>query len=79
MNANFFDWLRNGVRQSVLLGVSDAVEQLGVPDETGDLHPNMAALLEGKDTKSKSSKRSTGRKRLGKSLKDMDAKPGDKS
>ena len=73
MNVNFFEWLRNGVRQSVLLGVSDAVEQIGVPDETEELHPNMLALLDGKEATSKK-KRTTGRRRLGKSLKDMDAK-----
>lgn len=30
-NMNFFGWIRDGVRQSVLLGVSNAVEQLGTP------------------------------------------------
>ncbi len=74
MNVNFFEWLRDGVRQSVLLGVSDAVEQIGVPDDSEELHPSMIALLEGKEAKSKK-KRPTGRRRLGKSLKDMDAKP----
>lgn len=73
MNVNFFEWLRNGVRQSVLLGVSDAVDQIGVPNETEELHPNMVALLEGKETKA-TKKRPTSRRRLGKSLKDMDAK-----
>ena len=72
MNINFFEWLRNGVRQSVLLGVSDAVEQIGVPDEADELHPSMVALLQSGDPKTKK-KRSPGRKRLGKSLKDMDA------
>ncbi len=71
MNINFFEWLRNGVRQSVLLGVSDAVEQIGVPEDTEDLHPSVVALLEGTEGKTKK-KRSTGRRRLGKSLKEMD-------
>ena len=31
---NFFDWIREGVKQSVLLGVSDAAEQIGVPFES---------------------------------------------
>jgi hypothetical protein len=72
MNINFFEWLRNGVRQSVLLGVSDAVEQIGVPEEADELHPSMAALLQPGDAKTKK-KRAPARKRLGKSLKDMDA------
>jgi hypothetical protein len=37
-----FGWIREGVKQSVLLGVSDAMEVLGVPDETGSLHPSIA-------------------------------------
>lgn len=75
MNVNFFEWLRDGVRQSVLLGVSDAIEQIGTPADSDDLHPNVAALLQGDAPKSKRSKNSTSRKRLGKSLKDMDVAP----
>lgn len=44
-NMNFFGWIRDGVRQSVLLGVSDAVEQLGTPAAVEDLHPSVAGLL----------------------------------
>lgn len=72
MNVNFFEWLRDGVRQSVLLGVSDAIEQIGTPADSDDLHPNVAALLQTDVSKSKSTKSSTSRKRLGKSLKEMD-------
>ncbi len=76
MNMNFFEWLRDGVRQSVLLGVSDAVEQIGVPDNEKDVQPALAALLEGGETSTKTRRKSTtsSRKRLGKSLKDMDNK-----
>ena len=42
---NFFSWIRDGVRQSVLLGVSDAVEQLGTPASTDEVHPSVAGLL----------------------------------
>jgi len=72
MNVNFFEWLRDGVRQSVLLGVSDAIEQIGTPADSDELHPNVAALLQGDSPKPKQTK-SGGRKRLGKSLKDMNA------
>ena len=75
MNVNFFEWLRDGVRQSVLLGVSDAIEQIGTPADSDELHPNVAALLQGDSPKSKRTGNSGGRKRLGKSLKDMDATP----
>ena len=39
-----YDWIRDGVRRAVLL-VSDAVEQLGVPDESGELNENLASTL----------------------------------
>jgi hypothetical protein len=29
MKINFFDWIREGVRQSVLLGLSDAATEIG--------------------------------------------------
>lgn len=46
MSVNFFSWLREGVRQSVLLGVSDAIEQLGTPAPTEELHPSVAGFLQ---------------------------------
>ena len=71
---NFFEWLRDGVRKSVLLGVSDAIEQIGTPADSDDVHPNVAALLQG-DSNAKAKTKRGGRKRLGKSLKDMDVAP----
>lgn len=84
-NMNFFGWIRDGVRQSVLLGVSDAVEQLGTPAAVEDLHPSVAGFLKLDDQHSAtpkltqrsgaSSSNSGGaeksRRRLGKSLKEM--------
>ena len=76
MDMNFFSWLRNGVKQSVLLGVSDAIEDLGVPENTDDLHPNVAALLRGESKNATkrvaANTKSAGRKRLGRSLKDIE-------
>lgn len=74
MNVNFFEWLRSGVRQSVLLGVSDAIEQIGTPADSDELHPNFAALLQSEAAKPKRGN-AAGRKRLGKSLKDIDVEP----
>ena len=74
VNLNFFQWLRDGVRQSVLLGVSDAVEQIGVPDNEPKVSPTLAALLGDNSKPTKSRRKSTttnSRKRLGKSLKEM--------
>ncbi|WP_230253776.1 hypothetical protein [Rhodopirellula halodulae] len=78
---NFFDWLRDGVRQSVILGVSDAVEQIGTPEEGSEINPQVAALLQeptsGKRAlPAKRGTRATGRKaapkkRLGKSLQEL--------
>ena len=81
MNLNFFDWLRDAVRRSVLAGMGDAVEQLGPPPEGDDLPPVLAAAMAAQDGPAKvtSNRRSTKaggttatRKRLGKSLKDME-------
>ena len=73
MNVNFFEWLRDGVRQSVLLGVSDAIEQIGTPADNDDLHPNVAAMLQGEGApKIKGRRANGGRKRLGKSLKELE-------
>lgn len=78
MNFNFFDWLRDGVRQSVLLGVSDAVEQIGTPDNAAELNPEIAALLNepssgvASPTKRKRvARKGTTQKRLGKSLQEL--------
>ena len=34
---NFFSWVRDGVRQAVLMGVSDAVGDIGTPPEGDDI------------------------------------------
>jgi len=73
MNVNFFEWVREGVRQSVLLGFSDAIEEIGSPPESKEFNGKMASFIgaSGK-TKSKQGGNSTPRKRLGKSLKELD-------
>jgi hypothetical protein len=40
-----FGWIRDSVRRSVLLGFSDAVEQIGTASDGEDLHPQLAAVL----------------------------------
>ena len=42
---NFFTWIRDGVRQAVLLGVSDAVEDLGTPHEGDDMPQRLLSVL----------------------------------
>ncbi len=84
MNHGFFGWIREGVKQSVLLGVHDAMQAMGSPEEQKNLpktvsqwmatqpHPeasqDAANHLPGPACKSD-------RKRLGRSLKDLDLKP----
>ncbi len=80
VNVNFFEWLRDGVRQSVLLGVSDAIEQIGTPADSEDVHPGVAAFLQSDKTEKQRvagpnapvGNTGNSRKRLGRSLKDLD-------
>ena len=45
-NMGVFSWIRESVRRSVLLGFSDAVEQLGgAADASEPIHPHLAAVL----------------------------------
>jgi hypothetical protein len=42
---NFFAWIRDGVRDAVLLGVSDAVGQIGTPTENDDISQRLLQTL----------------------------------
>jgi hypothetical protein len=42
---NFFAWIRGGVRDAVLLGVSDAVGQIGTPTEGDDIGQRLLQAL----------------------------------
>lgn len=42
---NFYSWVRENVRRAVLLGFSDAVEELGAADAGEPISPHLAALL----------------------------------
>lgn len=70
-----FQWIREGVRRSVLLGFSDAVEQIGTPGEANDLNPQLAALLRESPRAAELAASAPGqkpeRKRLGRSLTDL--------
>lgn len=79
-NFNFFQWIREGVKHSVLQGVSDAVDTIGAPDETTKLHPSIAALAQSQSSNAgpriavnKKQPDTSARKRLGRSLKDIDS------
>lgn len=84
---NFFGWIRDGVRQSVLMGVSDAIDQLGTPAATDQMHPDVVAFLQNGAPSPSSNSVSAlpsnlaggqrggnnSRKRLGRSLKDLES------
>lgn len=46
MNFNFFDWLRAGVKQSVILGVNDAVDCLGTCHQKDDVQQRLMGFLQ---------------------------------
>jgi hypothetical protein len=74
MQMNFFSWIRQGVKHSVLLGVSDAAEQLGIPGEDDTPTRQFIATLRDNDalTTIESKPSTNRRRRLGKSLKEVD-------
>ena len=45
MNFNFFGWIRDGVRDAVLLGVSDAVDEIGAPLEGSERDVNARTIV----------------------------------
>jgi len=71
MNINLFQWIREGVRHSVLLGVSDAVEQIGTHPTGDNLSTRLGEYLRSSTSHVPSRVGgSTQRKRLGRTLKD---------
>lgn len=43
--AGVYTWIRDGVKRAVLLGFSDAVEQLGLPEEDSAINPLLMSRL----------------------------------
>ncbi len=78
MQFNLFMWIRECVRQSVILGVSDAIETIGAPPGSEDITPHLKSMLEPRDhaalpgTAVNAASSGGSRKRLGRSLKDLD-------
>ncbi len=73
---NFFSWIRDGVRHAVLLGVSDAVNDIGTPPEGDDIGQRLLqALRSGQPTitAESTSHERTSRKKLGRSLEQIQA------
>jgi hypothetical protein len=70
MNFNLFDWIREGVRRSVLLGVSDAVEQMGIPHSDDEVKEQLLTQFQSGGAGRRQIGTSS-RKKLGRSLKDI--------
>jgi hypothetical protein len=71
----FYGWIRENVRRAVLLGFSDAVEQIGLPSENDEVNPQLVAMLRpltpavsAEVQTSKPLLANKGRKRLGQTL-----------
>lgn len=73
MQLNVFEWIREGVKRSVILGVQDAVDAIGTPAHD-DIRTRLAALTPPADGSSAESALAGGakRKRLGRSLREFD-------
>jgi len=75
MQFNLFSWVREGVRRSVVMGVADAIDQIGTPPNSKELQTNLQHFLKDLDTplETVGHKSPTGgRKRLGRSLKELE-------
>ncbi len=76
---NFFNWIREGVRQAVLYGVHDAVGELGTAPGGPDMNERILHLLrtspEGETPRLDGPATAVGakRKRLGRTLGDIQA------
>lgn len=75
---NFFSWIREGVRQAVLLGVADAVDNLGTTPDGGDYRERIGEALrmmpEAEQWKQLAGSPSRlSRRKLGRSLEDIQA------
>ena len=75
MNVNMFGWIREGVRQSVLMGVADAMESIGTPPSGEDMRPKLLDSIRRNTEQSVASAASAAPgkpRRLGRSLKDLE-------
>lgn len=75
VNFNFFTWIREGVRQSVLMGVSDAVNHLGTPREGDEVHQRLTSFLQDQGSATATPRLTdvSPRKKLGRTLQDIHA------
>ena len=78
---NFFTWIRQGVRQAVLYGVTDAVGDIGAPPESEDVSQHLLEVIRSSSaslTTTAEAPKQIGvqlpkRRKLGRSLNDIQA------
>jgi hypothetical protein len=72
---NFFTWIREGVRQAVLYGVSDAVGDIGTPPSGEDVSQRLLEVIRTSSNTTAPTAQLAGprRKKLGRSLNDIQA------
>lgn len=70
LNMNFFDWIRQGVKRSVLEGVADAVDHLGTPVEQDQIREQLLAYSSADNSTNmlEASAQPAMRKRLGRGI-----------
>lgn len=69
MKMSFFDWVREGVRQSVLLGLSDAATEIGSAKDAQALNDHLQNSIQQGRITTDSTKGTRGRRKaLGRSL-----------
>ncbi|MFO7901495.1 MAG: hypothetical protein ACQESR_24960 [Planctomycetota bacterium] len=72
MKMSFFDWVREGVRQSVLLGLSDAATEIGSPKDAQALNEHLQNSIQQGRITTDSTKGTRGRRKaLGRSLSEI--------
>jgi len=78
MSFNFFDWVRDGVKNSVLHGVNDAVHAMGMPPEDSSKDKVLGWLKNNADAEAPvrrvAGTAPAGTKKLGRSLSDIATK-----
>lgn len=84
MAFNFFEWVREGVKHSVLRGVSDAVETMGMPEDAATSRAKILKFLQEDSpattidaaSETASTRRATGgQRKLGRSISDIHPLP----
>lgn len=78
MNVNVFAWIREGIRQSVLMGVSDALQDIGAAPDGDELKDRLQQAIVRRETlagptAASSAGAGSRPRRLGRSLKDLEA------